>query len=54
MACNRLTSVKTLIEHGASPNVKDNEGQTPLDVTKVKKYEEIIKEFAKVSFLFCC
>ena len=51
---SQLTSVQILIELGADQNVKDNGGQAPLDMVKDEKREEMIKEFEKVSFLFCC
>ena len=49
----QLTSVKILLKHGADPNMKNDNGRTPLDLAKDERHEEMIKEL-KVSFFFCC
>ncbi len=37
-------AVELLIKKGAKVNVKNNEGETPLDVAKTKEIEKILKK----------
>jgi hypothetical protein len=43
-------AVAVLLEHGADPSIKNNEGSTPLDIARRKGYAEVarvIEEFVK-------
>lgn len=37
-----VTSVKILIEHGADPTAKTNDGATPLDLARILGWDHVI------------
>ncbi|MGL5806430.1 MAG: ankyrin repeat domain-containing protein, partial [Xenococcaceae cyanobacterium] len=46
---HQLSSVCILVEAGAYPNIKDSEGNTPIDIARAnqKKYPEVLQAIVK-------